>query len=500
MLEDRTTSRDVRNNIREILCRISGIDADEIKDDSGLDELGIDPIMARELAQEINAFSGYKVESSQILSSTSFMGLVDHILVNLNADGQAASGNENDLLSRKEAHRKPRSNQVVTTRGHPLPADFNDILPVSIVREAFRVTKEATDDAIVDGHMGNYCRSVMPRSTELCVEYLVEAFGQLGCPIRSAKPGEKLERLSYLPKYDKFMKHFYEILWKNARLIDINGSEITRTALKCPDKSAVGLLQDLLRNEPAHAPEFNLINLTGPRLADCLSGKEDAIRVIFGTAQGRQRVSDLYALSPINRVWIQQLAYFLEQLVKKLPQNGQPLRILELGAGTGGTTSTVVPLLARLGVPIVYTMTDISPSLVAAAQKKFMQYSFMQFKVIDIESPPAPELLRSQHVVLSIACIHATRSLPVSLSNIHNMLRLDGIMVLLEQTTQIPWVDFVFGLLDGWWLFDDGRRHALAPVAHWEKIMKQVGFAHVDWTQGERPEAELQRLIFAHAS
>lgn len=59
---------------------------------------------------------------------------------------------------------------------------------------------------------------------------------------------------------------------------------------------------------------------------------------------------------------------------------------------------------------------------------------------------------------------------------------------------------FRFGLLEGWWLFEDWRRHALAPATHWEKIVKQVGFGHVDWAEGERQEAELQRLINACAS
>ncbi|EHK16304.1 uncharacterized protein TRIVIDRAFT_64889 [Trichoderma virens Gv29-8] len=500
MSAQKAENGDLHEKIREIFSGITGLDVDEVKDDSELDELGIDPILARELARKLSVLSGRTIQSNQILLSGNFIDLVNHIWAVINTRNDTANGNEKDTSSRKQAYIEPTADRALTGTKHPKSSAFNDILPTSAVQEAFRLTKNLTDDFIVDGHMGNYCCEVMPRSTELCIEYLVEAFEQLGCNIKTAKPGEKLKPVPYLPKYEKFMQLFYELLREHARLIEINGSEIVRTAQNCPSKSATSLLEDLIQDEPSHAPEFNLIQVTGPRLANCLSGKEDGIGVIFGTAQGRQRVSDLYALSPINRVWIQQLAYFLEQLVKRMPQDGQPLRIMELGAGTGGTTSTVVPVLARLGVPIIYTMTDISPSLVGAAKRKYGQYPFMQFQVIDVESPPDPELLRSQHVILSTACIHATRSLPVSLENIHSMLRADGFLVLLEQTKQIPFVDFVFGLLEGWWLFKDGRRHALAPVAHWEKIMKQVGFGHVDWTEGKRQEAELQRLIIGYAS
>ncbi|KAL6792235.1 S-adenosyl-L-methionine-dependent methyltransferase [Trichoderma sp. SZMC 28013] len=500
MLAQKATSGELLDKVREIFSGVTGLDADEVEDDSDLDELGVDPILAKELARKLSAFSGRTVESSRILGSENFIGIVHYIQSILDIGNEKTSGNDKETPSRRQAQIESTAYQAGTDARDPRPAAANGSLLASVIQEAFSSTKKITDQLIVDGHMGNYYGEVMPRSTELCIAYLVEAFEQLGCNIQSAKPGDKLKRVPYLPKYEKFMELFYELLREQAQLIEMDGSEIVRTAQNCPAKSATELLEDLLQDEPSHAPEFNLVQVTGPWLADCLSGKQDGIGLIFGTAQGRQRVSDLYALSPINRVWIQQLAYFLEQLVKRMPPNGQPLRILELGAGTGGTTSTAIPVLARLGVPIIYTMTDISASLVAAAKRKYREYSFMQFKVVDVESQPDPELLRSQHIILSTACIHATRSLPVSLKHIYSMLRPDGFLMLLEQTQQIPWVDFVFGLLEGWWLFEDGRRHALAPVDHWEKVMKQVGFGHVDWTAGDRPEAGLQRLIIGYAN
>ena len=70
--------------------------------------------------------------------------------------------------------------------------------------------------------------------------------------------------------------------------------------------------------------------------------------------------------------------------------------------------------------------------------------------------------------------------------------------MLLEQTEKIPWVDSVFGLLEGWWLFEDGREHALSPATYWKKIMKEAGFGDVDWTEGKHQEASLQKLIIAY--
>lgn len=211
-----------------------------------------------------------------------------------------------------------------------------------------------------------------------------------------------------------------------------------------------------------------------------VSGKKDGLQLIFGDPEGREIVTDMYAKLPVTGIWIQQLAYFLEKLVARLPEDGQPLCILEMGAGTGGTTSKIVLLLARLGVPVEYTMTDLSGSLVAAARKCFKHYPFMKFKPLDIEAPPDEKLLQSQHIVMATNCVHATRDLSVSLKNINRVLNSNGILILLEMTEQAPWCDFIFGLLEGWWLFKDDREYVLAPAEYWEQTLQSVGFGHVD--------------------
>ena len=470
-------SGDIGGIVREAICRTAGLEDDEVEDDSSLGDLGMNAIMARELIQELEqALEGVKLDSNQILQCDDIAGLVQYI--------------------------QSKAPVVSTTKGSCLDVRSKELgssrLSKEQIQEAFRLSKGATDRFIEQNHMENYVSRVMPRTTELCVAYFIEAFELLGCHIKTAQAGEVLAPVQHLPKHDRFIAYWYNLMSEKIRLINISGSEMTRTDLACPPKTASRLLEDLLQDEPAHADELKLTQLTGEALADCLSGKKDGIQVIFGTPQGRQLVSDLYASAPINRAWIEQLGSFLEQLTKTLPKDGQPLKILEIGAGTGGTTTTVIPILARLGVPVTYTMTDISPSLVAAARKQFKSHSFMDFKVVDLEKSPEQDLLNSQDVILSTACVHATRSLPTSLGNARAMLNDGGILVLLEQTGKIPWVDSVFGLLEGWWLFEDGREHALSPATYWKKIMKEAGFGDVDWTEGTHQEASLQKLIIAY--
>lgn len=149
---------------------------------------------------------------------------------------------------------------------------------------------------------------------------------------------------------------------------------------------------------------------------------------------------------------------------------------------------------------VEYTFTDLAPSLVAAARKKFKQYSFMKFRTHNIESPPDTDLIGTQHIVVASNAIHATHSLRKSAENTRKFLRPDGLLMLLEMTDTMYWVDMVFGLFEGWWFFDDGRVHAVVSESRWAEELQAVGYGHVGWTDGSRPENKLEKLIIAMAS
>jgi len=381
-----------------------------------------------------------------------------------------------------------------------MPSDNDNSLDSDIVLDAFQEVKDSTDAFISKNKLQTYCADFLPRSDKLAIAIFCNAFEELGCPIRSAASGTKLERIKHVPAHQKLVDYIYAVLEKKD-LIQINGSEITRTSVACPSKEINSMIEDLLRDRPAQDAEIKLMQITGPSLAKCLSGKTDGIQLIFGAPEGRTLLDKLYATSDASSTVLQQLEAFIEKIGDTWPTDAGPLRILEIGAGTGGTTSKLLPALKRLGIPVVYTMTDLSSLLVTEAASTFKQYnSFVKFEVLDIEKEPAPTLQNSQHIVLGSNVIHATRSLSVSLDMIHKMLRSDGLLIFHELTTQMLWADVIFGLFEGWWRFGDGREHALQSANSWAAVLKSAGYGYVDWTDGRRPEAKLQKLIFAMAS
>ncbi|KAH6634631.1 polyketide synthase, partial [Chaetomium sp. MPI-SDFR-AT-0129] len=504
---------EINNRIIDILVNLVGLDADELQPESDLVEMGIDSLMGMELAREIEITFKISLSNDDLMELTTIHSLNVLVQKTLGVDGSAAEEEEEVVeapvtnghsngVNGVNGHATNGANGHATNGNGATSGPFR--VPAETVLTAFAECKAATDDFIREHNMGGYVDTVLPRSDELCAVHLINAFEQLGCPIRSAKAGDELPKIEYLPRHQRFVDWIYEFLEKNARILDVDANgRITRTAIALPSKPADALYQDLVRANPEHRYDHDLTQHIGPEIADCLVGKQEGVQLMFGRPEGREIASNMYGKSPINVVWIKQMESFLRGFVGRLniAPGGEPLRILEMGAGTGGTTAKILPLLASLGVPVRYTVTDLSSSLVATARKRFKgQFDFVDYKVVDIEGNLPAELLESQHMVLATNCVHATHNLVKSTGNIRRLLRPDGMLLMLEMTTQVPWVDLTFGPVEGWWLFDDGRKHALAPPEVWDDALHAAGYGHVDWTDGHLPEAAIQRVIIALAS
>ena len=126
----------------------------------------------------------------------------------------------------------------------------------------------------------------------------------------------------------------------------------------------------------------------GRNLVDILEGNVDPLALLF---QG-DLAKDFYRDAGDNPNLRQPLVRYLDALAHKDPS----MKVLEIGAGTGGMTSVVVDTLGHLGADgtgcfryAQYDYTDLSPSFFPAAQSRFEgQGPRMQFKVLDIEMDP----------------------------------------------------------------------------------------------------------------
>ncbi|KAH6689849.1 KR domain-containing protein [Plectosphaerella plurivora] len=175
--------------------------------------------------------------------------------------------------------------------------------------------------------------------------------------------------------------------------------------------------------------------------------------------------------------------------VRVLAHSRPKLRILEVGAGTGGTTELILrDLVDHGGLPLysTYTFTDISAGFFLEARKRFEKSANMDYKVFDITKSPFEQGFEGQEksydLILAANVVHATPSLKESLSNLSVLLKPDGMLILTELSGDLRASNYIFGNLSGWWLGEgDGRPwEPYISVERWDEELRGAGFAGVD--------------------
>ena len=191
-----------------------------------------------------------------------------------------------------------------------------------------------------------------------------------------------------------------------------------------------------------------------------------------------------------------QLVVFLTTLLQNVDKT-RPVRILEVGAGTGGTTKRELAAMASAGISAIYTFTDIGPSLVFKAKTTLKEYSWIQYGTFNL-GKEVPEAFRGRFdVVISTNYVHATTSRTNSCRRLRDTLVPGGIVVLSQITRVLDWYDICFGLLDGWWLADGRTMYPIQPAENWMSIFTTAGFASSSHSGGPTPEATSQQLLVA---
>jgi len=253
-----------------------------------------------------------------------------------------------------------------------------------------------------------------------------------------------------------------------------------------PDQNFDERRQELQTRYPQAEAELTMLGRCGAGLAGVLQGKIDPLELLFPEADLTMAVR-LYEDSPtfgaMNRIVGDALAAILADRT-----GGQKLRILEIGAGTGGTTAAVLPRLNVAGEQshrektIDYVFTDVSALFLTKARDRFSDYPFVRYQLLDIERDPIGQGFKphAYDVILAANVLHATENLRHTLKQVGQLLSPGGIVVLLEGVERRRWLDMIFGLLDGWWKFKDHDirpSYPLIGAAAWEKLLQESGFA-----------------------
>ena len=492
-----------RAELLQVLHNVTDIPLEDIKDDSTLEDLGIDSLMATEVLNDLRAALGLTVDLTSFLFFPNIHALSTYI------DSKLGSGDQNsddhkvdtsamevdvsssngtsvrvDLLPEKSVLASQASSGSVEASSRPT---------ITSSYEAFKQTRFGYDQLAVETKAVNFWTHTYPDQARLVLAYVVEAYAKLGCDLKTLQSGDIVPEVQSLARHRQVVRQFYRVLEDGHLISAIEGSFV-RTNVPVDATPAETLYQKILDPYPQHASVHKLVKVVGSQLAACLVGEKDGLQLVFGSKENKHTLEDMYENWPLLRTPTLVLGNFLVKAFTE-SSGSRKFRILEVGAGTGGTTRHIISHLQSHGIPFEYTFTDIS-----AARKQFKGFEGMSFELLDIEKSPKEEHEGAFHVIIATNCIHATRRLDQSLLHLRKMLRTDGVLTLVEATQNMFWLDIVIGLFEGWWLMEDGRSHALVSETRWERLMKDAGFKEVLWTDGNAPEAKTVRLIGAFPS
>ena len=267
------------------------------------------------------------------------------------------------------------------------------------------------------------CGDPSPESKHLLLkrataQYIAQCLDELSLPCPKIKDSHMTYLLDWMQRY-AISAEFQDLLSRYPKPEDL-------------DKGAFGV-------------EGEALHRVGERITPIIMCEENPLELLLEDDL-------LYRVYGDNSTILcyQRLVKYLKILTFKHPS----VHVLEIGAGTGGTTLPVPQTLSQSGSNHIkhYDFTDIAPSFFGPAKNLLTEWSdILSFKTLDIEVEPVEQGFQagSYDSIIAANVLHATGSIENSLSNVRKLPKSGGKLALIETTTLVSYVNLIFGTLPG---------------------------------------------------
>ena len=283
--------------------------------------------------------------------------------------------------------------------------------------------------------------------------------------------------LGVLPRHGRQLERLFTILVEDGVLSRQHDAFVVQRLL---DDSPLERLRDGLRAQSTpFAGELDIMARCGESLAGALTGRVDPLELLFpgGSLDGAHRI---YRDSPFPKAYNAMVRDAVTSLIEQRG-TGRPIRILEVGGGTGGTTAAVLDAIPD--GQCEYVFTDASALFLSRARERFAHRSDLSFQVLDLEQDLTAQGFGGQTFDLLVGAnvIHATRDLAATFARLRPHLAPRSLLLMLEMSHPSRWVDLSFGLTEGWWAFSDRYRtdYPLLAPQLWDRVLSDAGYEEV---------------------
>ncbi|HET9526186.1 MAG TPA: SDR family NAD(P)-dependent oxidoreductase, partial [Pyrinomonadaceae bacterium] len=324
-------------------------------------------------------------------------------------------------------------------------------------------------------------------------ELLLDAFRQMGVFHRSHETydREDLKRqLGIVPAHSRLFEALLNIL-SRAEFIQIVGSRIAGTSELDRFDRGVSLsrrLNELTTAYPQKEAHLKLLSRCLENAPRILKGEIPATEVIFPQSS-MDLVTGIYKHNPaadyFNQLVVENVRSYVESRLNSLPED-EEITILEVGAGTGGTSAGLFDGLRNYSHRLRYLYTDISASFTRYGKTHYGAANpYAEFTTLDIEQDIEKQGYKpgSCDVVVATNVLHATSNIAHTLRRVKSLLKTHGWLVINEGTSLQNFATLTFGFLEGWWLFEDATNRLpgspLLDCDSWKRVLNVEGYDRV---------------------
>jgi len=343
-------------------------------------------------------------------------------------------------------------------------------LPLTRLRDAAQV---ALDDVLVTRGRERL-KSAIAAQDDLAAVLLCAGLREMGATIGADFTADSLRVAAPMrPVFEQLM-----LKLQKRGLVESSGSGYQpNPAFTTAAESANGAQQQFITEHPGHLPEAQLVAGNCAELGPILRGEKDAVQVLFAGA-GAELLDQFYGDGLLTSHWLAAITAAVQEAARALPE-GRGLRILEVGAGTGGLSAQVLPALER-GLHS-YTFTDVSAAFFSSAHQKLANFPEVETRIFDLEKSAAEQgfELGSFDFIIGTNVLHAVTDIRAALRNLYQLLGPGGSLVFMDVATPQLWTEAVFGLTSGWWRFSDRDLRPVHPLLgrpQWETVLRETGF------------------------
>jgi phthiocerol/phenolphthiocerol synthesis type-I polyketide synthase C len=320
-----------------------------------------------------------------------------------------------------------------------------------------------------------FYREVQPRLERLAAAYAARALAALGANEQPFTVDSLMVSGGVDPGHRRYLERLVEIA-KAAALLDRQASGwslLESESLPAP----APLWRELLRDHSDYIAELTLIGCAGERILPVLRGELDAEQLLFPENGGGAN-EHLYDSAPAARIYNHIARHAIAEFLRERASDRR-LRILELGAGTGGLTANLLPILPPDRTD--YLFTDISQSVLTRAEQRFAAYPFVRCQRLGIDTDPLEQDFKAGEfdIVIAADVLHRAREIQPTLDHLKKLLAPGGLFLLIEPHEQQAF-DLVFGQCKGWPRCSDAdvrRQSAMLAAQDWQMALARAGFA-----------------------